>query len=218
MRKIFTLFIVLLLAAAGVASAGDGRIQNKNKEDKVQLDRPFINAVSCAYQVSTGYYYVVDLGDEIWIDTLKSLAYDPEKDSARIHIVKEPGTVSFFKLANIPLVAPYGIEIRGDSIYVTDKYHNKVIGYSLIDSTVFMEIEIDTVNDLILRDICFGPGGMLYLASLSRGQIYRIDPESATFSILELSGDVLIRPSGLYYEPEKNRMLVTAQRDSSSLI
>ena len=119
-----------------------------------------------------------------------------------------------YKLPNISIRAPGGMVLFGDSLYIVDQGYNKILGYRLSDSSVFMTYTIDTATAQYykygFRDLVKDNNRNLYIAGQFKNRLYKFNIDSLSFTELAITGDTLRSPIGLYYEESNSRILIVS--------
>ena len=113
----------------------------------------------------------------------------------------DPETLDRTEFANDGLRGPKGMVVVGDVVYVTDL--TEVEGFSLVDGSQVFHLAV--TGSAFLNGITADKDGILYAADTDKGTVFKIDPATATASVLASSN--LTGINGVFYDEENNRLI-----------
>lgn len=218
MKKLFSFLILLYLLTSTVFAAGSGReMRGKAKVDRPQLETDFRKLVSVEYQPSTGYFLFANAGD---VEYPKIGGDAPQETIGLVQIATNIDQYQGMISLDIPnLHGPVSLKLFGDSLYILDAYRNMLFGYNFADSSVFLELTLDSSSESVgYKDMCADTSGNLYITSSLLNTVVKVDLGDYSVETLTLTGDTLVNPQCLIFEPEYNRLVIVSRRDPSSVI
>ena len=216
MQKTLTLLICLLLA--GTAFAGEKKGDRQQQE---YFPEKIYKAWDAAWDGERNKIYFTNGGTNPGAPVL----WGTEDEAARgrltcIELCLEdyPHKNTYF-MPNIELEAGKGLVKKGDSLYIVDPGDDLVYEYDLISETVTDTFPlVHPEKYLYPHDIVYDSEGTLYVSDNRNNFIFEKNMSSASFTVMELSGEELIDPVGMYYDEPNNRIIIVEYADSNAAI
>ena len=125
--------------------------------------------------------------------------------------IDEYGDSSYFA-KNTPRIG--GLRIVGPLLYGAGQ--NQIVAYDLATKTQVINVPIPDAS--LLNALVTDTSGYLYVSDGTPNRIYRMKLSDQSWSVFVDNDPMLPFPIGLFFEPETNRLLVTARPDTRASI
>ena len=187
-HRLFVWFLSMMDNDNDIDLVAIGWQSNKISWFENLLESPMLlnNPESIVFDESTSCYFISNYGN------------------GNIIRLDENGNQSYF---NTELNCVCGLYLLGDTLLAAsnDGPNEGLVGFNKNSGEMLFRVEIQDYG--LLNDITTDGLGNVYLSDFDVHKIYRIDINTLNYNVFV--GEGLGKPNGLFFEEEKNRLIVT---------